>query len=1101
MYKARCGFLLLLLTITSYYPYAQSPGIRFSHITTTDGLSQSTVKCILKDRYGFMWFGTYDGLNKYDGTKFTVYKHVHKDSNSISSSNILSIFEDHLGNLWIGTNEGGLSLYDRRYDRFINYRANESDPAGLSNKGVTVIYEDRQNNLWVGTYWGLNLFDRQTKKFKRYLADPSIPNSPSNATINALLEDHHGNLWVGTNGGLNLFDRRNQTFKAFTSRAGDSTSLLSNKVNVIAEDQKGRIWIGTDAGLSMMDGVQGRFKNFVHDTRLPNSPEGNNIDALYADAGNRLWIGNDAALDLLDIDHMQFTHFKREANDESSLNNSSVLSLYNDRNGILWIGTFAGGVNKYDRNLSYFGLFRNNNADWTSLSFNVVSSFAEAPNGDMWIGTDGGGLNLFHQSTKQFTRYNPEPQRKNWISTFSVLRLCQGSKYNYLWVGTYGHGVDRFDPLTQTFQHFTKGNDIYHLSDNDIYALFEDHTGNIWVGTNTAGINVIDPKTGSIRKFRFDPNAQDSLSSDIIRDFSEDKQGRIWIATYSGGLCAYDPSNGKFRRYNMKNASLSSDNILSVYVAEDGSVWAGTQGSGLNRMKPNSGQFSLYSEAPGLSDGIINDIIEDKLGYLWMSTNKGISRLNPGTNHFENYGIHNGLQGPEFNPGAGFRSSNGSLYFGGSIGFNIINPEDVTINKYKPVVYFTGFQLFNHNVGIGTDDSLLKQHINLTREITLSYAQSVFTIGFAALNFTVPENNQYAYMLEGFDKNWNYVGTQKEATYTNLDPGTYHFRVKAANNDGLWNEQDLVLTIIITPPYWKTWWFELLAVITVIVALFVLYRIRMRSIDRQRIRLVQQVRERTESLTKMTHEERKARQEAHNANIELERKNKELEQFAYVASHDLQEPLRTTSAFAHLLRQQYQGNMDEKADKYLSFIIDSSERMKVLINDLLDYSRIGRKLELSRVDCNEIIKTVKSDLAISILESGAEIVAEPLPVINGYTTEIKLLFQNLVSNAIKFRKKEESPVIHISAVREGAFWQFSFKDNGIGLDPRHSERIFVIFQRLHTRTEYQGSGIGLSHCKKIVELHKGRIWVESVPGEGSNFLFTLFDGEQEIVQS
>ena len=385
----------------------------------------------------------------------------------------------------------------------------------------------------------------------------------------------------------------------------------------------------------------------------------------------------------------------------------------------------------------------------------------------------------------------------------------------------------------------------------------------------------------------------------------------------------------------------------------------------------------------------------------------------------------------------------------------------------------------------------LKQSITATKELVLSYAQSVITFEFASLNYVFQNKKQYSYMLEGFDKDWNNIGTKHSATYTNLDHGNYVLKIRGLDSEGDWSSNIASLKLIITPPFWLTWWFKLAAFVSIAGAVFGFYKFRINIIQIQKRKLQYKVNEQTRQLLQSTQEEHKARQEAEQANIGLERKNKELEQFAYVASHDMQEPLRTTSSFVELLQQQYKGRLDEKADRYLTFITQSSDRMRVLIKDLLDYSRIGKKMEWEQIDCNIMLNNVIADLSAVIKETGAEIKIGILPVINGYSTEMKQLFQNLIINAVKFRKANTSPQIKISAHKNRDHWEFTCRDNGIGIGDQHKERIFIIFQRLHTRTEYEGSGIGLAHCKKIVELHGGKIWVESKPDQGSTFHFSI----------
>jgi signal transduction histidine kinase len=596
------------------------------------------------------------------------------------------------------------------------------------------------------------------------------------------------------------------------------------------------------------------------------------------------------------------------------------------------------------------------------------------------------------------------------------------------------------------------------------------------MGTNGGGVNVLDQTTGIITKYISDPNNKKSVIGDYIRCFFEDKKGNIWVGT-TDGVSVFNPSSKIFTNYNHENAGFETDIIYSFCEDSKGNIWIGTLGGGLVRFDQLTKKSVIYTTNEGLPENTINGIAEDQFGNLWLSTNNGLCHFNPRTGNSKTMGLDNGLQSFEFIQGSSFKTSKGDILFGGVNGFNVVHPDHIILNEIVPPVVISSFKIFNKPVIAYQPGSPLTADITSTKEITLAHDQSIFSFDFAALNFTAPEKNQYAYMLEGFDKDWIYCGTQRTATYTNLDPGTYTFRVKASNNDGVWNEKGTSIKVIITPPFWLTWWFKTLAVMLLMGTIYLVYRIRVRTINKQRHQLELQVQERTQSLARMT--------------VELERKNKELEQFAYVASHDMQEPLRTISSFLDLLKNQYKDRFDGKAQKYMDFILQASDRMKVLINDLLEYSRIGKKKESAEVDLSNTINTVLADLNKAIAEAGANIKVGKMPVIKAYPTEMKQIFQNLIINAIKFRKKDTIPEIEIAAEKKNGSWQFMVRDNGIGIDPKQSDRIFVIFQRLHTRNEYEGSGIGLSNCKKITELHNGRIWVESTPGEGSSFFFTI----------
>jgi ligand-binding sensor domain-containing protein/signal transduction histidine kinase len=1083
--------LLVLHTQLWFAAMPQAPRARFTHLTNLDGLSQSTVQAILKDRYGFMWFGTQDGLNRYDGYTFKIYRHQPHDSQSLRSSHILSLYEDRQGNLWVGTNNGALSMYDRKHDSFIHFKEMTAKGGTLSLKSVTTLYEDKQNNFWVGTYWKLNLLDRKTGKAIQFGSDPADPASLSDDGITSIYEDSKNNLWIGTINGLNLLDRKTKKFRRYLHDDNTHSSLSNNSVQAIAEDSRGRLWVGTKNGLNLFDASTGTFHHFTNDPADPTSLLNNQINSI-ADAGNgNLWLGTGNALEYFETDRQCFSHFQYNAHDESALKrNSAIMSMYYDKQGILWVGTYQGGVNKYDKHLTYFDLYKNNPNDPQSLSFNTITSFAENAEGDIWVSTVGGALNLWKRSLNQFIRFNPDPNNKNSLSNWGLLCLYQSKKTGYLWIGTYGSGIDRYDAVTNTFKHYTKGNEHDQLNNDAIYAVFEDSHGDVWMGTNGGGVNVLNPVTEEIKKYLPDVNKHGSVAGNYVRCFLEDTKGNIWAGTTTG-LSKFNRSLNTFTTYDQGNTSLESDVIYSLCQDHKGNIWVGTLGGGLSLLDPQSGKTITYTTAQGLPDNTINSIIEDNKGMLWLSTNNGISQFNPEKNTYKNSSIHNGIQSFEFSQGAGLKTSRGELLFGGVNGFNIFHPGNLIENKNLPPVVITNFKLFNKPVVIGATKSPLQQDISQTKELILSYDQSIIAFEFAALGFTASEKNQYAYMLEGFDKKWNYVGSQRTATYTNLDAGEYILRVKAANNDGLWNEQETTLKLTITPPFWETWWFRSVIVILIAGSAIGFYKLRINAINAHKLLLERQVQERTESLAEKTLQEQHARYEAEHAGNELARKNIEMEQFVYIASHDLREPLRTTTGFIEMFQKQYKGKLDEKADNYLNFILRSTDRMKVLINDLLDYSRIGNDKKYEEVNCETLLRDVLADLSVAVTEAEATVTSDPLPVLHAYRTNLKQLFQNLITNAIKFRKKGIPPRIHITAIQKNGYWEFAFKDNGIGVEDKHKEKIFVIFQRLHNRTEYEGSGIGLAFCKKIVEMHQGNIWLESELGKGSIFYFTI----------
>jgi signal transduction histidine kinase len=599
-----------------------------------------------------------------------------------------------------------------------------------------------------------------------------------------------------------------------------------------------------------------------------------------------------------------------------------------------------------------------------------------------------------------------------------------------------------------------------------------------------------DPISGSFIHHLHNNDDSNSINNNYILSIFEDSAGLLWIGTSGTGLSCYNKESKTFSNFP------EAVNVFNIHAPASGNLWLGNE-EGLIYFDKRKRHFETYTTKDGLPDNSISGILEDAKGNLWISTINGLSHFDLPAKKFYNYNVEDGLQSNHFNENAHLKSRNGTMYFGGPNGFNEFFPDNIKEDGYDPGLAMTGFQVFNKELQVAVDEndpSPLKQHISVTKEIKLPYSSSVISFEFASLNFTSPRKKQYAYMLEGFDKEWNF-GKNNQATYTNLDPGRYKFKVRSTLSNGEWSSRVIEITLTVTPPFWFTWWFKTLFLLFILGSLGTFIATRVIAIRKRERELKRLVAERTRQLAHSMEEEKKARHLTDLANKELERKNIELEQFAYIASHDLQEPLRTTSGLVELLQQQYQGRLDEKADKYFTYIMQASDRMKLLIKNLLDFSRIGNKKVLEQVDCNTVLSDVLADLGMAINEAGAEISNNKLPVINGYPTELKQLFQNLVTNAIKFRKKDVSPVINISAKKLAGSWEFAFADNGIGIEEKFNERIFVIFQRLHTRTEYEGTGIGLSHCKKIVELHQGKIWLKSVLGQGSIFYFTLPNGE------
>ncbi|MBK5271639.1 MAG: PAS domain S-box protein [Bacteroidia bacterium] len=873
--------LLLCLQVIAISGICQEHNIRFQHLTTEQGLSQSNVFCILQDSRGFMWFGTREGLNKYDGYKFIVYKNDPQDKNSLSDNYVPDIFENSKGKMWVATRGGGLNYYDRDKDKFTNYKHDLQNKNSICSNLVLTVFEDSDENVWAGTEdGGLSMLDQKTNKFTNYCFNRNDSKSLGDNYVRDIFEDSQHNLWVATNnGGLNLFDRQTKTFKRFQHDDGNSHSISGNSVSVIFEDSKHRLWTGMNGGgINLFNLKTGGFSYFKNEVNNTNSLPSNVVYAITEDSKGNLWIGTEnGGLSVFNPETKEFTNYTYDEFDNSSLSNNSIYSIYKDSKDNMWLGTFNAGLNIENHDAEKFTYYKHIPFK-NSLCSNKVWTIYEDSKSNIWIGTDGDGLDLFDPKTGVFTNYKHQPENKNSICGNHVLSIHEDYKGN-LWVGTWGEGLTVFNRGKNSYKHFR--NDPANkssISSNNAWTIFEDRDKNMWVGTPYGGLNLYNPGNDSFTRYEFDEANPSSLSNNNVQNIFEDSDGYLWISTKGGGLNRFDKKKKIFTRFlhDDKKNSISNNSVGAVYEDGNGVLWISTM-IGLNSLDRKTSAFTVYTTKDGLPNNTIFGILEDNKKNLWISTDKGISRFNPAAKTFKNFGIADGLQSNEFKGAAFCKSRSGAMYFGGNNGFNQFYPYNIRDIAYDPPLVITGFQIFNKEVPITEDngkDSPLKKDISETKEIILSHKNSVISFEFASLNFTSPEKKQYTYMLEGFDKSWNEVGTQHTATYTNLDAGTYIFKVKGMNNDGSWSSAITSVKLTITPPFWLTWWFKTLAMLFVTVSLVAIFRIRIKAIKKQKILLEKQVNERTAEVV--------LQKEVMNKNIkELDRLRENLEKEKY----------------------------------------------------------------------------------------------------------------------------------------------------------------------------------------------------------------------------
>ncbi|MCD9016713.1 hybrid sensor histidine kinase/response regulator [Parachryseolinea silvisoli] len=1085
--------------------HAQKLVFKYKNMSSTQGLSVNNATCVLQDRKGFIWIGTRDGLNKYDGYTFTIYRRNHEDSTSIGGNFILSVKEDQQGNLWIGTYDGGLSKYEWKSDKFIRYVNNPQNPNSLSHNSVQSVLVDKQDNLWIGTKGGLDLLDTKKNQFIHYQHHSGDPGSLAHNDVYALLEDKTDHLWVGTGkGGLDQFDRKRNRFIHFQNDPANVHSISQNAVLSIYEDREENLWVGTDSkGLNLLDRKTNTFTRFQHEPDNPNSLSHNTILCINEDDKGYLWLGTEnGGLNLYNKKKKLFYRYMQDDKDPLGISANSFEDIYKDNKGNLWLSTFGGGVDFLDQEPAKFASYKKEPNNSNSLSHNNVNTFTEDDKGQLWIGTDGGGITVFDRKNNTFRHYRHQSTPTSLPS--DVVLTIRQSRDKTFYIGMYrGGGFSRLtNPESGKFYTFpvdTAGNS--GIAGDNVLALLEDKKGNWWVGTSLGGLNYYDKSNSTFIHYLPDPKDAQRISSMNISTLFQDENENLWIGTMGGGLDLRNKDTYRFTHYKHDDndpRSLSNNRVLAIYKDKKKNLWIGTN-NGLNLFHPDTQTFTHYFLKDGLPSNVIQSILEDSHGNLWMGTNNGISCFNPVAKTFRNYELNDGLQGPNFNRGAYLKTRKGEMLFGGSRGFTIFHPDSIRINPFIPPVFITDFQIFNKSVKPSEKDSPLKSHINDARELTLSYKQSVFSLDYAALNYTLPEKSRYAYILEGFDKGWNYVGTQRKATYTNLDPGEYTFRVKATNNDGVWNEKGTSIKIYITPPYWATWWFRMLMVAGITGCIYTFVRNRINTIKQQRVLLEEKIRQGTAEITKQNEELQRQRQEAEKARQEAEEANKAKSVFLATMSHEIRTPMNGVIGMASLLAETSQTSEQQE---YTETIKSCGESLLTVINDILDFSKIeSGKMELEEkdFDLRTCIEEVLDVFATKAVKVGLDLIYEidynvPSQII-GDVVRLRQIILNLVSNAVKFTHKGEVFVgVHLLHAQGHAIeLGFEVRDTGIGIPKDKINQLFKAFSQVDSSTtrKYGGTGLGLVICEKLVGLMGGKILVESVADQGTTFTFTI----------
>ncbi|MEQ8175640.1 MAG: two-component regulator propeller domain-containing protein [Syntrophomonadaceae bacterium] len=1088
-FKYASCFLMMMLIISSMIvlpnPSNGEPDLILpNRDALQEGLAGMVVNCILQDSSGFLWFGTQNGLYRYNGYSLKPFTFHSDNSNQFVSNFITSVAEDNAGDLWIGTLAGGLFKFHPQSGECTGFYHNPDDPSGLNDNAIRAIYREQSGKLWIGLQnRGLDCFDPATGIFTHYENSAESVGTISSNTVSSICQDKSGTLWIGTQGGgLNRFEPHTGQFIRLNIPGESSGRLVENiaalyvdkadvlwivgeegslnridtavdklldskfaglkdiKVTAVVEDMTGALWVGTYGnGVGILEQETGKYS--VRDSDFPSHNPSRNyrVLSLYPDSSGNLWIGTEASgIEKINT-YLDFSSYPQNAPVSLVFNDDVVLSVYKDRAGVIWLGTANGGINRFDRENKQVVYYKNVPGDNNSISSNAVTSIFEDSRGSLWFGTVDGTINKLDQASGNFVRYH--------------VNIAANSN---------GH-------------------------DNGIMKIHEGRTGILWACSANAGLVGLDRNTGQYIQYVNDPGAIDSISSNHVLSLAEDDNGTLWIGTGDGGLNSFQPSTNSFTRYSMVDVNSDSRtfNYCVKAIVNDGiNLWLATDRN-LYQFDKASGSFALISDSQQNANILIYGLLKDDQGCIWLSTTNGLLRYNPKNNKLNKYEFSGGLKVNQYIAGACSKSIDGELFFAGTNGFNCFYPDKIRDNTHRPPVVISDIKVFDKSSAISGNG-----------QIFLSYRDDFISFEFAALDYANPTKNQYAYKLEGFDQDWHYSGTRNYASYTNLDAGDYVLRVKAANNDGFWNEEGARIKLSVIPPFWETGWFIILTVFFAAGLVAALMKLRTRAVELRSMELELQVSERTRELNE--------------ANELLRQADAAKSGFLSMVSHEIRTPLSAIMGFTELIAGKIEkiilpgiDSTDPKVQKAaqtvsrdLNIVVSEEERLAALVDNLLNISKIESghiDWESANLHLNEIVERALSITGPLIEKAGLDLyvnIEKDLPEVRGNRDMLTQAIINLLSNAVKFTGKG---YIKLDMQNSDGGIRVSIEDTGAGIQPDLLERVFDRFYRVKTIAgeNSPGMGLGLYICRDIIEKHGGKIWAESRPGRGSCFCFIL----------
>jgi signal transduction histidine kinase/ligand-binding sensor domain-containing protein/DNA-binding response OmpR family regulator len=1107
-------FLLILLLIPGISGI-HSQQLSFSYLNSENGLSNNIITSVIQDNKGFMWFGTHNGLNRFDGYNIKVYKNNDSDTTSLLDNFILCLYTDREGTLWIG-NLNGISRYNCLTDNFTRFPVSEAESQGFKTEPLGSITEDKEGNIWYGNRnGGVYKFKHKTNTYVYY-------DYPSKS-VSKLFIDKDNNIYAGTRDSeIYYFDIQSNRFILSTSGQYPSGTIPDNFVRNIYQNYEGKIIMNASHGIFEVDPRKGTSKLLHILPEKFTSFRNNEIRYVYEENPDIIWIGTwGKGLYKYNRKEGNLVNFQVDPDNNASLSNNDVNTIYKDRGGVIWVST-QDGITIIDPVKVLFRKYQNTPKNPQSLHFNFVTSFHEDLRGNIWIGTYGGGISIFNPDNESFRKLVHDPSNSNSISNNAIRGICEDNTGN-IWIGTM-NGLDVYNPITGKFIHYVHDPDNPNsLSSNDVLCVIKGNKNDIWVGTFGGGLNrVLLPdhkhREPVFETFNSKQEGPYRLASDYIRSLLIDDEGYLWVGNLGAGLNRVNTINGQTLHYSSENFGeniLCNNNINTICAAKNGFIWAGTWG-GISRIDPLSGEITNITMEHGLPDHNIAEIQEADDGSIWVSTFKGIVKISfDEGDHYRLtvYNTRNGLQGNKFNINASLKASTGELYFGGTTGFNIIDPSRVNPNEYVPPVVLTKISVFNEEVKINEKINrriILNKSITDAESITLSHQDKIFSIEFSGLSFSEMERNQFKYMLEGLDKQWVTVDSKRRfATYSNLDKGIYTFRVLASNSDGMWNSEGVALNIRVLPPPWKTWWAFIIYGLITFGGLLIIRRYSIIQARLQhKLELDALERKKTEEINQM--------------------------KFSFFTniSHELRTPL--TLILGPLENLLSQKQLPSTVLDHLYMMNRNASRLMNMVNQLLDFRKIemGKlALEFSENDIVNFVYEVKRAFDDFAKQHQFEYVftsslKKQMVWIDANKFEMALY--NILSNAFKFIKHDGKIQVEIESgdkargrsilkkladlgyLADGRIDQnrsyviITVSDNGIGIPAERIPKIFERFYQVDASFKSRhimnqtGTGIGLSITREIIQMHKGNIFVESVYTKGSKFFIVIPVGDEHL---